>query len=262
MIPVALTIAGSDPSGGAGIQADLKTFAALKVYGMSVLTALTAQNTAGIFGIMDVPSEFLAKQMDAVMTDIRPGAVKSGMISSAGNLEVVIRKVRQYNISRLVVDPVMVSTSGTALLAGDAVEVLRRYLMPLALVVTPNLSEARALTGQSIASVDDMEEAALQIHGFGPKYVFLKGGHLDGEPVDVLFDGNEFKRFRGERVETTDSHGTGCILSAAIAGYLARGEPVEDAVRLAKNFVTAAIRHGLRLGSGHGPCDPLDLQGG
>ena len=260
MIPSALTIAGSDPSGGAGIQADLKTFSALKVYGMSVIAALTAQNTTGVQGVLEVAATFVSSQLDSVLSDILPGAVKTGMLASASVIEAVAAKITEFGIAKLVVDPVMISTSGSALLAGDAIAVLRRKLLPLALIVTPNLAEAETLSGQKITSPDDMEEAALRIHGFGPRYVYLKGGHLAGAPVDVLFDGNEFMRLEGERVETRDSHGTGCVLSAAMAAYLARGESVAEAVRLAKEFVTAAIRNGLRLGQGPGPCDPLGIR--
>ncbi len=260
MIPVALTIAGSDPSGGAGVQADLKTFTALKVYGMSVIAALTVQNTTGVSGIMDLPADVVSQQLDAVLTDIPPGAVKTGMLSSPAILEVVVRKVREYGISNLVVDPVMVSTSGSNLLSLEGIDDLRRHLLPLALVVTPNLAEAGVLTGMNVAGLDDMEEAALQIHGLGPKYVYIKGGHLPGEPVDVLFDGTDFSHIHGERIQTRDTHGTGCVLSAAITAYLARGVPVLEAAQRSRIFVNNAIQNGLRLGRGHGPCDPAGIQ--
>ena len=250
MIPVALTIAGSDPSGGAGIQADLKTFSALKVYGMSVITALTAQNTVGVSGVMDVPSEFVAQQIDSVVSDIVPGAVKTGMLSSAAIVEVVAAKVRDYHLRKLVVDPVMAATSGSTLLPPDAVEALCRCLLPLALIVTPNIAEARVLTGMDILRPDDMHEAAREIHAFGVKYVYLKGGHLEGDAVDVFFDGTEFTYFRADRIAADDAHGTGCVLSAAMTANLAMGSSVLDAVRAAKDVVTSAIRNGLRLGSG------------
>jgi hydroxymethylpyrimidine/phosphomethylpyrimidine kinase len=260
VIPVALTIAGSDPSGGAGVQADLKTFSSLRVYGMSVITSLTAQNTKGVTGVLDTPSTFLAAQLDAVLEDIRPGAVKTGMLSTAGNVETTAQKVRQYELSNLIVDPVMTSSSGTALLTDDAIDRMRRCLLPLALVVMPNTAEAEVLTGRKIRTSEDMEEAALRIQSFGPKFVYIKGGHLEGEAADVLFDGHQFNWLITERIVMRDTHGTGCVLSAAAAAYVARGEPVTSAVRLAKDFVTQAIRHGLRLGSGAGPCDPLGLR--
>src|SRR5207253_11487245 len=183
----ALTIAGSDPSGGAGIQADLKTFSRLRVYGMSVITALTAQNTTGVESIMEIPPEFVARQLDAVLTDIHVDAAKTGMLLTAGIVDVVAQKVREHQIRNLVIDPVMISTSGTPLLGSDAVTVFRRNLLPLALLVTPNTEEARILTGTSIATIADMEEAALKIHGMGPRFVLIKGGHLPGDEVtDVL----------------------------------------------------------------------------
>jgi len=260
VIPVALTIAGSDPSGGAGIQADLKTFSALKVYGMSVITALTAQNTQGVSGLMEAGADFVGQQIDAVATDIVPVAVKTGLLSSSAIVAVVAAKVRQYGLARLVVDPVMISTSGSRLLEADAIEPLRRLLLPLAEIVTPNLAEARALTGRNIRTPEDMEEAAIDIHSFGARHVLIKGGHLEGnEAIDVFFDGNAFTRLSSERINTNDCHGTGCVLSAALAAYLARGEPVAGAVQLAKEFVTGAIGNGLRLGGGHGPCDPLGI---
>ena len=259
MIARALTIAGSDSSGGAGIQADLKTFSALKVYGMSVITALTAQNTEGVFGVNEVASEFVAQQIDTTVSDIVPNAVKTGMLLTSANVEIVAAKIREHHLVNLVVDPVVTSSSGRALLSADALDKLRRQLLPAALIVTPNLDEARLLTGVDIHTAEDMEQAALRIHGFGAKFVYMKGGHLKGAAVDVLFDGEAFTHLQHERIETNDSHGTGCVLSAAMAAYLARGESVPVAARYAKDFVTTAIRNGLRLGAGHGPCDPLGL---
>ncbi len=259
MIPVALTIAGSDSSGGAGIQADLKTFSALKVYGMAVITALTAQNTTGVMALSEVSSDFLALQIDATVSDIPPGAVKTGMLLTAGNVEVVAAKVREYALTKLVVDPVVTSSSGRTLLNADALDKLRHQLLPLALIVTPNLDEARLLTGVDVRAPEDMEEAALRIHSFGPKYVYMKGGHLDGDAIDVLFDGERFESLHHERIQARNSHGTGCVLSAAMTAYLSRGENVFSAAQHAKQFVTAAIRKGLELGGGRGPCDPLGL---
>ena len=254
-----LTIAGSDPSGGAGIQADLKTFSRLRVYGMSVIAALTAQNTLGVSDVMDVPPDFVARQLDAVFSDILPDSVKTGMLRSAAVIETVAARVKQYNVTRLVVDPVMVSKSGARLLDPGAVRTLCRTLVPMALVITPNTEEAQALTGKEVRSTHDMEEAALQIHAMGAEYVLVKGGHLTGDAADVLFDGQRFEYFRSERLQTRDTHGTGCVLSAAIAAHLARGESVIEAVRLGKELVTEAIRNGLRIGSGQGPGDPAKL---
>ena len=259
MIATALTIAGSDPSGGAGIQADLKTFSTLKVYGMSVIAALTAQNTVGVLNSMDVPAAFVAEQLDAVMTDIHPMAVKTGMLGKSDVVDVVSSRLRKYGVTNLVVDPVVYSTSGSALLQDDALDVLRRRLLPLALVVTPNLFEAQLLTGRTIHTVGDMEEAALDIHGLGAKHVLIKGGHMEGAPTDVFFDGDQFERLERDRINTADTHGTGCVLAAALTAYLARGESVKSAVHLSKDFVTTAIRNSLRLGSGRGPCDPVGL---
>ena len=261
MIPVALTIAGSDPSGGAGIQADLKTFSALKVYGMAVATALTAQNTRGVSGLMAVPETFLAEQIDSVMTDIVPSAVKTGMLLNAANVRVVAERMKRYAARNLVVDPVMVSSSGRELLDRDGIAALRRDLLPAALVVMPNVDEARVLSGREIRTIDDLEQAARAIHAMGPKFVFAKGGHLEGDAIDVLFDGVTTTRLPSPRLNATDTHGTGCILSAALAAHLARGENVANAALLAKELVTTAIRNGLRLGSGRGPCDPLGLRG-
>ena len=260
-VKTALTIAGSDPSGGAGIQADLKTFSRLRVYGMAVITALTAQNTSGVTGTLEVPPEFVARQLDAVLSDIHVDAAKTGMLLTAGVVEVVASKVREYEIRNLVIDPVMISTSGAPLLNSDAVGTFCRTLLPLALVVTPNISEAEMLTGKSITGIGDMEEAALQIHTMGARSVLIKGGHLNGDDAtDVLFDGSEFSHFQSPRIRSRDTHGTGCVLSAAITAHLAAGKSLEDAVQPGKDFVSAAIRNGLRLGKGPGPCDPLGLE--
>jgi hydroxymethylpyrimidine/phosphomethylpyrimidine kinase len=260
VIPKALTIAGSDPSGGAGIQADLKTFSALRVYGMAVIAALTAQNTLGVASIMPVPAGMLKSQLDTLLSDIRPEAAKTGMLSTAANVELVAAKVREYGLTTLVVDPVMLATSGASLLEPDAQLVFRKKLLPLALLITPNLDEARTLTGKQVATVDDMEEAALHVHGMGARNVLVKGGHLDGDSTDVFFDGKEFVHLRAERIASRNTHGTGCVLSAAITAHLALGKPVNEAVRDGKQFVTEAIRTGFALGRGIGPCDPLGLE--
>lgn len=262
MIPRVLTIAGSDPSGGAGIQADLKTFSALKIYGMAVLTCLTAQNTRGVSDVLDLDPGFVAAQIDSVMTDLRPEAVKTGMLLKALVIHTVATKVREHRISNLVVDPVMNATAGMALLDQGAVHVLRNELLPLALVVTPNTGEAERLTGRAVRTISDMEAAARQIHAMGPRNVLIKGGHLEGDAVDVLFNGSEFSHYQEIRIPARDSHGTGCVLSAAIAGYLALGRSLPESVQLGKVFVTAAIRRGLRMGSGPGPCDPIGVTNG
>ena len=261
VVKTALTIAGSDPSGGAGIQADLKTFSRLRVYGMAVVTALTAQNTAGVTDILEVPPDFVARQLDAVLSDIHVDAAKTGMLLTGGVVEVVARKVREHEIRNLVIDPVMISTSGAALFNSDAIGTFCRTLLPLALVVTPNISEAEMLTGKSITCIGDMEEAALQVHSMGARSVLIKGGHLNGDTaIDVLFDGSEFFHFQSPRIRSRDTHGTGCVFSAAITAHLAAGNSLKDAVQPAKDFISAAISNGLRLGKGSGPCDPLGLE--
>jgi hydroxymethylpyrimidine/phosphomethylpyrimidine kinase len=221
---------------------------------------LTAQNTAGVSGITPVSPDFVGKQLDSVLSDIRPDAVKTGMLLNAGIVEVVARKIREYGLTQLIIDPVMVSTSGASLLDTDARSTFRRELLPLALLITPNLHEAQALTGKNIRTPEEMEEAALQLHGMGARNVLVKGGHLDGDATDVFFDGSDFTHLRCERIATRHTHGTGCVLSAAITAYAALGKPVAEAVREGKQFVTSAILHGLELGSGNGPCDPLGLE--
>lgn len=254
----ALTIAGSDSGGGAGIQADLKTFAALGVYGMSALTAITAQNTVGVQGVYELPAEFVGLQIDSVVDDIGVDAVKTGMLSNAEIIAVVAAKVKEHDLPNLVLDPVMVAKSGDPLLREDARDALISLLLPLAVVVTPNLHEARVLTGLTIENPEDMKKAARAIHRLGARYVVVKGGHLQrreerGESVDVLFDGQEFTLFRSPRIETRNTHGTGCTFASAIAAGLARGQSLVEAVGAAKEFVTMAIRRSLDLGHGHGP---------
>jgi hydroxymethylpyrimidine kinase/phosphomethylpyrimidine kinase len=249
-----LTIAGSDSSAGAGVQADLKTFAALDVYGTSVITALTAQNTRDVTGVHEAPPEFVAAQIDAVVQDIRPDAVKTGMLSSAPIIEAVAGKLRQYALPNVVVDPVMVAKSGARLLKEDAVQALRDRLLPLAEVVTPNIPEAEALVGYELHTYLLMHEAAREIHEMGPRNVVVKGGHREGETVvDVLFDGQDIHEFSGPRVRTKSTHGTGCTFASAIAAYLARGERVPDAVALAREYLEGALRNAHPIGGGHGP---------
>lgn len=249
----ALTIAGSDSGAGAGIQADLKTFSALGVYGSTVITAITAQNTLGVTAVHEIPTEIIAAQLDAVLSDIGAQAAKTGMLSSAEIIETVAEGVRRHGIEKLVVDPVMVAKSGDRLLREDAVEALRQVLLPLALVITPNVPEAEVLAGREIASETDMIEAARAIHALGPRYVVVKGGHLPGEAVDILFDGHALERFALPRVPTRHTHGTGCTFSAAIAAYLARGEEVPAAVWHAKQYLHEALRHAYPIGAGQSP---------
>jgi hydroxymethylpyrimidine/phosphomethylpyrimidine kinase len=260
MIYTALTVAGSDPSGGAGIQADLNTFSRLGVYGMSVIVALTAQNTTGVSGVMDIPSDFVARQWDSVMSDIPANAMKTGMLVNTSNIEVTADMIDKYGIKNVVVDPVMVSTSGAKLLASDAVDTLKKKLIPRALLTTPNADEARILTGIAVRGQEDMEEAAKRLRDMGSQFVLVKGGHLEGDAVDVLFDGSVFNYFRSVRIGHTNIHGTGCVLSAAITAYLAMGNPVDDAVRLGKDFITEAIATSLRIGKGAWPCNASGLE--
>ena len=251
--PRALTIAGSDSGGGAGIQADLKTFAALGVYGCSAITAVTAQNTRGVTAVQEMPADLVAAQIDAVLDDIGAGAVKTGMLASAPIIQAVAARLRAHHLAEVVVDPVMLAKSGDRLLREDAVRALCDYLLPLALVVTPNIPEAEVLAGVRIASSADLAEAARCIAAHGPRYVLIKGGHLPGAPVDRLWDGSRFLEFPGERVLTTSTHGTGCTLSAAIVAYLARQSALPEAISLAKAYLTEAMRRAQPLGHGHGP---------
>jgi hydroxymethylpyrimidine/phosphomethylpyrimidine kinase len=250
----ALTIAGSDSGGGAGVQADLKTFAARGVYGMSAITALTAQNTVGVQGVFEIPPAFVAMQIDSVVSDIRPDAVKTGMLSSAPIIEIVAAKIREYHLVPLVVDPVMVAKSGDPLLRNDARDALMHQLLPLATVITPNLYEARVLSGFEINNLEDMRRTARAIHSMGPQYVVVKGGHLPEttDAIDLLFDGETFHEFRAPRVQSEHTHGTGCTFASAIAAELAKGNPIAEAVAIAKDYLTQVIRASTQLGIGHG----------
>jgi hydroxymethylpyrimidine kinase/phosphomethylpyrimidine kinase len=252
-----LTIAGSDSGGGAGIQADLKTITALGGFGMSVITALTAQNTLGVQGIHEVPIDFVEKQFDSVARDIGIDAAKTGMLSSSEIMRSVAKKIREYGIEKLVVDPVMVAKGGAMLIREEAKKTLIEELIPLSFVVTPNIPEAEELSGIKISSVEGMKKAAELINQKGAANVFVKGGHMSGEALDILYDGKEFHEFISERIETTDTHGTGCTLSAAIATGLAQGMGVYDAVKRAKEYITTAIRFSLRIGGGHGPTNHM-----
>jgi hydroxymethylpyrimidine/phosphomethylpyrimidine kinase len=249
-----MTIAGSDSGGGAGIQADLKTFAALGVYGTSAITAVTAQNTQGVYGIVELAPDMVAQQIDAIVRDIGADAVKTGMLANASIIEVVAAKIREHGLPNLVVDPVMVAKSGDHLLERDAVAALRDLLVPLAAVVTPNLPEAEVLVGRDLASEDDVRAAAKEIAALGCRAVVVKGGHRAGRTVvDLLYDGRRFEEFSGPRIETESTHGTGCTFASAIAAALAQGASVPDAVGRAKEYVTEALRHAYPIGGGHGP---------
>jgi hydroxymethylpyrimidine/phosphomethylpyrimidine kinase len=251
-IPRALTIAGSDSGGGAGIQADLKTFAALGVYGLSALTAITAQNTQGVRAAQDLPPELVEAQIDAVLEDIGANAAKTGMLSNTRIIEAVARSVTKWHL-RLVIDPVMIAKGGDPLLQPEAIQTLSTVLLPLAEVITPNLPEAEVLTGTRVETLDEMRTAAQAIYALGPRHVVVKGGHRAADPVDVYFDGKRFFELRTERIETRHTHGTGCTFSAAITAFIARGLPVNGAIASAKNYITEAIRHAPGLGNGHGP---------
>ena len=259
----ALTIAGSDSGGGAGIQADLKTFAALGVYGTSAITALTAQNTVGVLGVFAVDPAFVALQIDAVIKDIGTDAVKTGMLSNQGIIEAVAAKIREHRLKPVVVDPVMVAKSGDRLLEPEARDALIQELLPLAAVVTPNLPEAEVLCDFSITDLDDMRKAAREIHHRGPRYVVVKGGHLlgSGFSTDLFFDGKRFQELSEERIETRNTHGTGCTFASAVAARLALGDGALEAVRAAKRYVTAIIKAsaGLETGHGHGPMNHMAL---
>jgi hydroxymethylpyrimidine/phosphomethylpyrimidine kinase len=255
-LPRVLTIAGSDSGGGAGIQADLKTFQELGVFGMSALTALTAQNTVGVHGVHEVPPDFVRAQIDAVIGDIGVDVIKTGMLSSTAIIEAVADCLRAHPGVPLVVDPVCASKHGHALLRPDAVEALAERILPLATVVTPNLGEVTILTGVEVRSAADLRAAAEAVRALGPRWALVKGGHLEGpEAVDLLFDGRREVRVTAPRSPATDTHGTGCTLASAIAAHLAHGLDVEAAVRAAKDYVSGAIEHGLRLGRGIGPVD-------
>jgi hydroxymethylpyrimidine/phosphomethylpyrimidine kinase len=257
MTPIAVTLAGSDSGGGAGVQADLKTFSALGVYGATVITALTAQNTKGVTAIHDVPAEFVAAQIDAVFSDLEVSAVKIGMVSQRGVIEVIAAGLERWRQSQVVLDPVMIATSGDKLLAPDAIDVLKRVLMPRALVVTPNLPEAAALLDAPVADTETaMRAQGERLLALGARAVLMKGGHAAGaESVDLLIEPTAFTRLAAYRVATANTHGTGCTLSSAIAAGLAKGLSLAEAVRAAKAYVTDALAaaNRVKIGSGHGP---------
>ena len=252
----ALAIAGSDSSGGAGIQADLKTFAAFGVYGTSAITAVTAQNTVGITALSALSADLVIAQMEAVAGDIEIHATKTGMLATAAIIEAVAAAIEELSLPMVVVDPVMVSKSGDRLLDADGVEMLRAELLPRALVVTPNIPEAEALSGRSIASPEDVRAAARRIHEMGPSAVIVTGGHGTGaDLVDLRFDGRTFTEFRTTRIETPHTHGTGCTFASAVAANLALGHALAESASRAQRYVAGAIRHAPAIGHGHGPLD-------
>lgn len=257
---VALTVAGSDSGGGAGIQADLKAFAAHGVFGTSVITAITAQNTVGVNGVLELPREMIAQQFDAVCSDFEVGAAKTGMLGSSEVIEVVAEKIAQWKIEKLVVDPVMIAKSGDALLRQDAVQALIERILPLSYIITPNLPEAEVLCGVKISNRTSRDEAARKIWELGARgnrefFVIIKGGHEEESEfsTDVLFDGKRFQEFSAPRIHSDNTHGTGCTFSAAICAELALGKSTLEAVSIAKRYITAAIAQAPKLGSGHGP---------
>ena len=258
----ALTIAGSDSSGGAGIQADIKTMTANGVYAMSAVTALTAQNTTGVYGILESTPEFLASQLDCIFTDIFPDAVKTGMVSSTGLIQVIADKLKQYKAQNIVVDPVMVATSGSRLISQEAVDALKELLLPLATVLTPNIPEAEVLSGLTISGPADMEKAAQAIGEAYGCAVLCKGGHDLNDANDLLWRDGTCKWFHGRRIHNPNTHGTGCTLSSAIASNLAKGYDLDTAVERAKAYLSGALAAMLDLGAGQGPMDHLfDLKG-
>lgn len=253
--PHAMTIAGSDSGGGAGIQADLKTFAAFGVYGTSAITAITAQNTVGVMAVQEVDLEVIAAQIDAIVTDIGVDVVKTGMLSSAGIAHLVAVKAKEHSFPNLVVDPVMIAATGARLLREEAIKMIREELIPLSTVVTPNIPEAEALTGIEITDRQGMEEAARLLHRLGASNVVIKGGHMESseDSDDLLFDGTEFTVFSAKRIDTTSNHGTGCTFASAVASGLASGKTVEQAVSDAKAYVTKSMQNAFPVGKGHGP---------
>ena len=258
----ALTIAGSDSSGGAGIQADIKTMTANGVYAMSAITALTAQNTTGVYGILEVTPEFLANQLDCIFTDIRPDAVKTGMVSSSALIEVIAQKLTQYKAENLVIDPVMVATSGAKLISDEAIETLKGKLLGLATLITPNIPEAQVLSGMDIRTAEDMEQAAKAIYEAYGCAVLCKGGHQLNDANDLLYSKEGARWYQGRRIANPNTHGTGCTLSSAIASNLAKGYSLDEAVERAKAYISGALAAMLDLGKGSGPMNHMfDLKG-
>ena len=254
MLKQVLTIAGSDSGGGAGVQADLKAMSANGTYAMSVITSITAQNTTGVTAIHDLPESIVEAQIDAIFVDFDVAAVKTGMLSSAALASLVSRKLQQYHVPWIVVDPVMVSKSGQDLLQADAIDAVKQALIPLASVITPNIHEAERLTGLTIRSLAEARQAAKALHQLGCQHVLIKGGHLLEQPAtDLLYDGRFFRMYKGEWIDTPHTHGTGCTFASALSAHLALGKLLPDAVESAKQYVTEAIRHSLAIGQGRGP---------
>ena len=253
MMRTALSIAGSDSSGGAGIQADIKTMTANGVYAMTAITALTAQNTTGVTGIMEVTPEFLAQQLDSIFTDIRPDAVKIGMVSSSALIQVIAEKLKEYKAENIVVDPVMVATSGSKLISDDAIETLKTCLMPLSSILTPNIPEAEVLAEMKVETEEEMILAAKKISETFHCAVLCKGGHQLNDANDLLYRDGEYKWFHGKRIQNPNTHGTGCTLSSAIASNLAKGYSMDESVKRAKDYISEALEAMLDLGKGSGP---------
>lgn len=252
-----LTIAGSDSSGGAGIQADIKTITAHKLYAMSAITALTAQNTTGVYGVLDADSDFVKNQIDCIFTDIRPDSVKIGMVSNSDIINAIADKLIEYKAENIVVDPVMVATSGSKLISDEAKDTLINRLLPLGTIITPNIPEAEVLSGMSIKSDEDMIKAAKEISKNIDNAILIKGGHYDKNANDLLYDNGEIFWFKGDRVDTNNTHGTGCTLSSAIACNLAMGYSKEESIKNAKDYITGALKAGLDLGKGSGPLNHM-----
>jgi hydroxymethylpyrimidine/phosphomethylpyrimidine kinase len=255
-LPVALTIAGSDSGGGAGIQADLKTFAALGVHGTSAITAITAQNTVTVTEILELPIGIIRAQIDAVVSDMEVDAAKTGMLASSAIIEAVASAIEAHAIRKLVVDPVMIAKGGATLLRDEAISALRKFLLPLAAVITPNLPEAEVLLGRPVRTLAERRLAARDLVALGPRVAVVKGGHAEGDAVDIFWDGSQLVELRAARVATSNTHGSGCVFSAAIAAGLAKGRDPLAAVREAKDFINHAIAHSLEIGHGHGPVNP------
>lgn len=252
-VACSLTIAGTDPSGGAGIQADLKTFQEIQSYGMSIITSVVAQNTTGVQAVHHIPLDMIEKQLHAVFSDMPVHAFKTGMIANVDMMEIIYQHVKNKNIP-FVIDPVMVATSGDVLISEAARDFLREYLIPLCTVVTPNLPETEHITGMKVDSLDSMKEAAkIIVHDFGAGSALVKGGHLSGDAIDYLYDGENIYQFPAKRIDTVNTHGTGCTYSAAITAYLSHGLSLIEAVEKGKLFVTKAIEHSFDLGAGSGP---------
>ena len=255
-LPVALTIAGSDSGGGAGIKSDLKTFAALGVHGASAITAITAQNTVEVTGILELPVQLIRQQIAAVVEDLGVDAAKTGMLFSAEIIAAVADAIRDHSIANLVVDPVMVAKGGAKLLRDDAIGALRSELIPLATVITPNLPEAEVLLDRGLATLDERRQAAMDLVAMGARAAIVKGGHAD-DAIDVFFDGSQLVELLADRIDTADTHGSGCVFSAAITAWLSRGADALQAAGEAKTFITHAIANSLEIGHGHGPVNPM-----